>query len=62
MKEAPGSSERRFLQAPHGVTSQKIPFFLVAAVKTSNLTEVNSYHLRTERNPCKTLRFSRGLI
>jgi hypothetical protein len=26
-----------FLQEPHGVTSQKTPFFLVTAVKTSNL-------------------------
>jgi hypothetical protein len=38
MKEALGSSERRFLQEPHGVTTQKMPFFVVAAVKTSNLT------------------------
>jgi hypothetical protein len=30
--------ERRFLQEPHGVTSQKTPFFIVNAVKTSNLT------------------------
>jgi hypothetical protein len=29
---------RRFLQEPHGVTSQKTPFFIVTAVKTSNLT------------------------
>jgi hypothetical protein len=28
-----------FLQEPHGVTSQKTPFFIVTAVKTSNLTE-----------------------
>jgi hypothetical protein len=27
-----------FLQEPHGVTSQKTPFFIVTAVKTSNLT------------------------
>jgi hypothetical protein len=27
-----------FLQEPHGVTSQKTPFFKVTAVKTSNLT------------------------
>jgi hypothetical protein len=32
----PSSLKRRFLQEPHGVTSQKTPFFLVAAVKTSN--------------------------
>jgi hypothetical protein len=29
--------KRRFLQEPHGVTSQKAPFFIVAAVKTLNL-------------------------
>jgi hypothetical protein len=29
---------RRFLHEPHGVTSQKTPFFTVTAVKTSNLT------------------------
>jgi hypothetical protein len=28
----------RFLQQPHGVTSQKTAFFIVTAVKTSNLT------------------------
>jgi hypothetical protein len=38
MKEASGSSERRFLLEPHGVTTQKTPFFIVTAVKTSNLT------------------------
>jgi hypothetical protein len=26
------------LQEPHGVTSQKTPFFIVIAVKTSNLS------------------------
>jgi hypothetical protein len=30
--------KRRFLQEPHGVTSQKMTFFIVTAVKTSNLT------------------------
>jgi hypothetical protein len=29
--------KRLFLQEPHGVTSQKTPFFIVTAVKTSNL-------------------------
>jgi hypothetical protein len=28
-----------FLQESHGVTSQKTPFFIVTAVKTSNLTQ-----------------------
>jgi hypothetical protein len=32
-----------FLQEPHGVTSQETPFFLVTAVKTSNLTEVMDF-------------------
>jgi hypothetical protein len=30
--------KRRFLQEPDGVTSQKTSFFIVTAVKTSNLT------------------------
>jgi hypothetical protein len=30
--------KRRFLQEPHGITTQKTPFFIVTAVKTSNLT------------------------
>jgi hypothetical protein len=38
MKEAPSSSENRFLQEPHRVTSLKIPFFIVTAVTTTNLT------------------------
>jgi hypothetical protein len=38
MKKALSSSETRFLREPHGVTSQKTPSFIVAAVKTSNLT------------------------
>jgi hypothetical protein len=29
----------RTLQEPHGVTSQKMPFFIVTVMKTSNLTE-----------------------
>jgi hypothetical protein len=33
-----GPPKRRFLQEPHGVTTQKTPFFIVTAVKTSNLT------------------------
>jgi hypothetical protein len=32
-------TKRQFLQEPHGVTSQKTPFFIVTAVKTSNLTK-----------------------
>jgi hypothetical protein len=37
MKKAPGSSETSVLQEPHGITSQKTPFFIVTTVKTSNL-------------------------
>jgi hypothetical protein len=28
------------LHEPHGVTTQKTPFFIVTAVKTSNLTQL----------------------
>jgi hypothetical protein len=31
----------RFLQEPHGPTSQKTEFFVVTAVKTSNLTRLH---------------------
>jgi hypothetical protein len=41
MKEAPGPPKRRFLQEPHGVTTQKTPFFIVTAVKTSNPTAIS---------------------
>jgi hypothetical protein len=37
VSEEPGASFR-FLQEPHGITSQKTPFFIVTAMKTSNLT------------------------
>jgi hypothetical protein len=36
--EAICSSETWFLQEPHGATSQKTAFFIVTAVKTTNLT------------------------
>jgi hypothetical protein len=32
--------KRRLLQEQHGVTSKKSPFFIVTAVKISNLTSV----------------------
>jgi hypothetical protein len=38
MKEAQVTTKHRFLQEPHGVTSQKTPFFIVTDMKTSNLT------------------------
>jgi hypothetical protein len=31
--------KRRFLEEPHGITSQKTAFFIVTVVKTSNLTQ-----------------------
>jgi hypothetical protein len=34
------ATRNRFLQEPHGVTSQKTPFFIVNAVKTSNIKSV----------------------
>jgi hypothetical protein len=34
--------KRRFLQEPHGVASQKMAFFIVTAVKTSNLTKLGT--------------------
>jgi hypothetical protein len=41
MMEAIYSSETSDLPKPHGVTSQKTAFFIVTAVKTSNIT---SFH------------------
>jgi hypothetical protein len=38
INEALSSSETSVHTEPHGVTSQKTPFFIVTAVKTSNLT------------------------
>jgi hypothetical protein len=35
--------KKEFLQKPHGITSQKTPFFIVTAVKTSNLTLVQFF-------------------
>jgi hypothetical protein len=37
MTEEISSSETSVLTEPHGVTSQNTPFFIVTAVKTSNL-------------------------
>jgi hypothetical protein len=40
MEEVLSFSETSLLtRATHGVTSQKTPFFIVTAVKTSNLTK-----------------------
>jgi hypothetical protein len=38
LEETNVSLKRRFLQEPHGVTSQNTAFFIVTAEKTSNLT------------------------
>jgi hypothetical protein len=38
MREALGSSETSVLKEPRGVASRRTPFFMVTAVKTSNLT------------------------
>jgi hypothetical protein len=38
MKEALSSSGTSALKEPRGVTSEKTTFFIVTAVKTSNLT------------------------
>jgi hypothetical protein len=35
--------KRRFLQEPHGLTTQKTPFFIVTAMKTSNPLRVANY-------------------
>jgi hypothetical protein len=35
------SPKHWFLQEPHGVTSQKTAFFIVIAVKTTNLTAIS---------------------
>jgi hypothetical protein len=42
MVEAIGVSETSVLTEPHDVTSQKTAFFIVTAVKTSNLTQVRN--------------------
>jgi hypothetical protein len=57
MKEAPGSSETSFLQEPHGVTTQKTPFFIVTAVKTSNLTQWVPY-----TRHCYSLKSLKGIL
>jgi hypothetical protein len=35
----------RFWQEPHGVTSQKMAFYIVSAVNISNLTQSNQFGL-----------------
>jgi hypothetical protein len=43
--------KRRFLQEPHGVTSQKTPLFIVTAVETSNPTRDCSLEHRSGPKP-----------
>jgi hypothetical protein len=38
--------KRRFLEEPHGVTSKKIAFFIVTALKTSNVTYFVDIYLK----------------
>jgi hypothetical protein len=55
--------KRRFLQEPHGVTSQKMAFFTVTAVKTSNLTQLQPiYGLTYYTDHCKYSTYSRCLV
>jgi ankyrin repeat protein len=42
MKEALVPPKRWFLQEPHDITSQKTPFFIVTAVKTSILHDADN--------------------
>jgi hypothetical protein len=65
MMEQIHSPKRRFLQEPHGVISQEMTFFIVTAVKTSNLTrqsEVDKTCRMILQNLCNispTLRFTK---
>jgi hypothetical protein len=43
LKEALSSSEKSVLTKPRGLTSQKTQFYIVTAVKTSNLTIMQEY-------------------
>jgi hypothetical protein len=36
-------------EAPHGVTTQKTPFFIVTAVKTSNLTWNSKFIIKKQK-------------
>jgi hypothetical protein len=43
--------KHRFLQEPRGVTSQKTPFFIVTAVKTSNVTIPDNFTRISQKFP-----------
>jgi hypothetical protein len=49
MMEALSPAKRRLLQEPQGITSQKTPFFIVTAVKTSNLTMFRQFSHKLRR-------------
>jgi hypothetical protein len=53
MMEGIRSSEISDLKEPHGVTSQKTPFFIVIAAKTSNLIKNGVFWDVTPRGFCK---------
>jgi hypothetical protein len=46
MMEAIHSSKLRFLQEPQGTISQKIAFFIVTAVRTSNLANFSFIRIK----------------
>jgi hypothetical protein len=52
MMEALSVPKRRFLQEPHGVIYQKTAFFIVTAVKNSNLNSTTCFQLQEIRQ-CK---------
>jgi hypothetical protein len=57
------NTKRRFLQEPHGVTSQKTPFFIVTAVKTSNLIlSVECLQWDLSSNPWKKARLNKATV
>jgi hypothetical protein len=50
--------------APHGVTTQKTPFFIVTAVKTSNLTFITQIHygdVQSNKVSCSGLKQKNGV-
>jgi hypothetical protein len=61
MMDAIVSPKSRFLHEPHGVTSQKTTFFIVNAVKTSNLTYTNRLGSAAEKL-CDSCEVRTGLL
>jgi hypothetical protein len=56
MMEALISSETSVPKEPHGLTSQKTPFFIATAVKTSNLTLIFMAVIVTVTKSLKSLK------